>query len=130
MREYWRKNKAKKQAYNKRYWLANREREIARGKANYLANRDARLSYMQGWRLKTLWGLSQADYDTMLEQQEGVCFLCKQKNRYKTAHVKLAVDHDHCTGKIRGLLCNRCNLCLGWFEDLRPQILEYLKRGL
>lgn len=54
------------------------------------------------------------------------CALCG------TMEGKLNIDHDHKTGKIRGVLCNPCNLMLGYYEqaeERRAVILEYLKRG-
>jgi hypothetical protein len=56
----------------------------------------------------------------MLQEQGGVCAICKQpptgkwKGKYST---RLAVDHDHATGAVRGLLCGRCNGGLGNFSD-------------
>jgi hypothetical protein len=50
-------------------------------------------------------GFTDADYARLLEAQDGHCALCP--NEPKTR--KLHVDHDHGTGKVRGLLCHRCN---------------------
>lgn len=54
------------------------------------------------------------EYDSLFEQQNGVCAICFQPE----THFKfLAVDHNHITGEIRGLLCHSCNLSLGGFGD-------------
>jgi hypothetical protein len=58
----------------------------------------------------------------IFNKQNGVCAICFQKERSKRKpnHFginKLAVDHDHKTGKIRGLLCNCCNTAIGRFND-------------
>jgi len=69
--------------------------------------------------LKRKFGISQDEYDKMLEAQGGVCAICHQEER-KARHgviMALAVDHDHETGKVRGLLCNNCNLGIGKFND-------------
>ena len=80
------------------------------------------------------FGITEEDYEVILEQQRGVCAICgdgpnahwvrSQKNKV------LAVDHDHKTGKIRGLLCAKCNAGLGAFLD-NPKLLrkavKYLK---
>lgn len=61
----------------------------------------------------------------MLEKQNGVCAICGHKDKKKS----LAVDHDHKTGKIRGLLCGRCNPALGFIQEsteLIKQLLKYL----
>ena len=63
-------------------------------------------------RLRARYGLSTADYDALLIQQDGVCRICK---RSCSTGKRLAVDHDHGTGAVRGLLCRRCNIGLGHF---------------
>jgi hypothetical protein len=82
------------------------------------------------------YGLSIADYDAMLAAQGGKCLICGRPE-WKTDNVKtrmLAVDHDHETGQVRGLLCGRCNTSIGQFDD-DPELLiraaEYLyqRRG-
>jgi hypothetical protein len=59
------------------------------------------------------FGITPDEYDAMLERQGGVCAVCKDPPTYK----RLAVDHDHEAGKIRQLLCERCNLVLGKVDD-------------
>ena len=63
------------------------------------------------WR-KIRYGLTTEDYRRMLMQQQGVCKICKRKSR-----ATLCVDHSHATGKVRGLLCHRCNTGLGLYDD-------------
>lgn len=129
MREYWRKNKEKRQAYNRAYWEKHKERERLRNKQWHAAHKEQIKIYNRNWRLRTLFGLTPEGYEELLKKQNGLCYICKQTNRRKTAHLPLAVDHNHTTNKLRGLLCNRCNLCLGWFEDHKTAILTYLRRG-
>jgi len=69
------------------------------------------------------YNLTPEDYDRMLKRQNGVCFLCKAKPVGR----RLAVDHDHATGRVRGLLCTGCNVKLGWYEARRELIAEYLR---
>lgn len=52
-----------------------------------------------------VYGLAPGDYEKLLEQQGKRCAICRAKPRSK----RLAVDHDHKTGAVRGLLCSRCN---------------------
>lgn len=70
-------------------------------------------------------GLSEPEYTSMLDGQGGVCAICGKPEtmaiRGKT--VSLAVDHDHKTGKIRGLLCTPCNRGIGLLKD-DPNILN------
>jgi len=53
------------------------------------------------------------EYFQLLESQNGVCAICEQDDGDR----RLAVDHDHANGEIRGLLCRNCNVCLGLFKD-------------
>ena len=70
------------------------------------------------------YGLTSADVDVMVQEQGGVCALCKER---APEHV----DHDHLTGRVRGVLCSCCNQGLGSFRD-RADILrnaiDYLER--
>lgn len=63
-------------------------------------------------RLKS-YGITIELYNEMLEQQGGVCAICKKND----SRHRLSVDHDHNTGKVRGLLCHKCNRTLGVFND-------------
>jgi hypothetical protein len=77
--------------------------------------------------LKRNFGITADDYDVMLKQQENVCAICKEVS---VADRRLAVDHDHGTGEVRGLLCTRCNLVLGKVNDdpaLLRRAAEYLE---
>lgn len=77
--------------------------------------------------LRKNFGINLKEYNNMLEAQNGVCAICGKKNR--TYH-RLAVDHCHETGKIRGLLCSMCNRALGGFDDsvaVLKKAIEYLE---
>lgn len=70
------------------------------------------------------YGITPDDYKVMLDKQNGTCYICK---KFDTK--ALAVDHDHDTGKVRGLLCTRCNRGIGLFgdsPDLLARAAEYL----
>jgi len=71
--------------------------------------------------LKKKFGMTLEEYNLMLEQQHGVCKIC---GGTKTNGVHLAVDHDHATGKVRGLLCSGCNTGLGGFRDDPRNLLK------
>jgi hypothetical protein len=73
----------------------------------------------QDYFLKREWGLSREDFEKLLAKQGGGCAICK-KTLADSRGRRLYVDHDHVSGKIRGLLCSRCNVCLGQFEDSIP----------
>ena len=78
------------------------------------------------YNLRAKYGLTLEDYDNMLEQQKGVCAICGGIN---PSGRRLAVDHDHKTGEIRGLLCQHCNTHLGWYETCKQGIENYLNVG-
>ena len=65
------------------------------------------------------YGITLEDYNTLLEQQNGVCAICKNPETLtvKGKIVNLSVDHCHDTGVVRGLLCRSCNVGLGNFRD-------------
>lgn len=67
------------------------------------------------------YGLSRDEYNNLFTKQNGKCAICKisQDQLSKT----LAVDHNHITQKVRGLLCTKCNLMLGFAAD-RIEILQ------
>ena len=77
--------------------------------------------------LKRLYGITLQDYVQMFEKQGEVCAICKKKCPTRKS---LSVDHDHQTGIVRGLLCNRCNRALGMFKDNSTLLLraaQYIK---
>ena len=76
-------------------------------------------------RLRAMYNMTHNDYLTMLANQGGGCAICGQP---PANGMHLAVDHDHATGAIRGLLCTRCNLQLGWYELNRRAVMAYLRR--
>jgi len=68
-------------------------------------------------RLKR-YGLTPEDYDRMVDEQDGACAIClKPGDLDPTSQMRLGVDHDHGTGRVRGLLCRPCNRAVGIMED-------------
>jgi hypothetical protein len=68
--------------------------------------------------LKGKFGITLDEYNALLVKQKHTCAVCHKPDQTKTGQSRrLAVDHNHETGKVRGLLCFRCNLELGFFED-------------
>ena len=91
------------------------------------------LRYNKNKQLKSDFGISIYTYQDMLEKQGGVCAVCKGPEIVMRNGVPLmlAVDHDHVTGKVRGLLCSACNLGLGIFKDSTSTLkaaIEYLNK--
>lgn len=80
-------------------------------------------------RVQKVYGLEPGQYQRIYEFQGGRCFICR---RATGASRRLSVDHDHKTGKVRGLLCRPCNDVLGHLRD-DPEAFErgmnYLNSG-
>jgi hypothetical protein len=82
-------------------------------------------------RLKTVYGMSLDDYRALLERQQGACAICKSPDPKRRKALGLFVDHCHKTGAVRGLLCHRCNLLIGFAEETPDRVLDavsYLNR--
>jgi len=76
------------------------------------------------YALKTAYRITPEEYDTMYKRQEGRCAICGDRKSswqpgmgVKGRQLFLVVDHDHQTGRIRGLLCTRCNIGIGQFRE-------------
>jgi len=71
---------------------------------------------VQRAKRKHKYGITPEQYDELVVSQTGRCRICEEG-------VELVIDHDHTTGRVRGLLCGTCNSGLGMFRD-RPDILQ------
>ena len=103
---YYEKNKARCQARMREHY-----RKKMSVRENYEEFRDGRLRKQYGITLKTYW--------RMHKQQKGLCKICRQPEtciRLGKRRI-LMVDHDHKTGKVRGLICQNCNHLLGHAKD-------------
>jgi hypothetical protein len=110
-RTYNRKNKTKRRRYFREYYRKDLKRR----------------EYQQKWEHRRRYGLSREDYTKLLTLQNNRCAGCAREFT-DTPHI----DHDHLTGKIRGLLCKSCNLALGFVGDNKitlKQLIEYLEKG-
>ena len=91
--------------YHKQWYTKNKERMKERFRRNNYFSR---------------YNITIADYEKLLEKQNNCCAICYSKTG--SANKRLAVDHNHQTGIIRGLLCDECNTGLGKFKD-NPSLL-------
>jgi len=81
-------------------------------------------------KLKTRYGLTKNEIEKIFYLQNGKCAICGMDE--KDNKKRLAIDHCHETNKVRGLLCTRCNLGLGFFMDSVENLsyaIEYLKEN-
>ena len=80
------------------------------------------------------YGITPEQYAEQLAAQHGVCAICKQPETtvQRGRVLQLAVDHDHVTGQVRGLLCMQCNQTLGKVGDSVERLkamIFYLESG-
>lgn len=81
------------------------------------------------YKLKKKYKLSESDYNDLLEKQGFGCKICGKPWTFEV----LVVDHDHKSGKVRGILCTKCNSVLGFADDNQTILLkaiQYLKGNL
>ena len=121
-----------------RAWYAAHKKEVAAQRRRYRQDPDnaekiraynrawyAAQKKSEGWarrsresRLRFNYGLSIEGYNALLARQGGACAICR-----KQPEQRLCVDHCHVTKKVRRLLCRRCNLGIGYFND-DPRLLR------
>lgn len=97
----------------------------AYNKVWYENNRERGLRWRKNGHLKRTYGITLDEFEVKLKEQNGVCAICGIKQEGK----HLAVDHNHTTNKIRGLLCENCNRGVGMFKDnvaLMQKAIDYL----
>lgn len=82
----------------------------AKARATWSRNKYSKPEHAEDRRLRSAYGISSKFRMFMSRKQSGLCAICSYDG-------KLVVDHDHTLGTVRGLLCNRCNLALGSFDD-------------
>lgn len=104
------------------------------GKKWRLNNRQKFLDGLKNCELKRDYNITLTEYNNLLKKQDYTCAICRQVEIRKIDNklVVLSVDHNHKTGKIRGLLCSNCNNGLGRFRDninTLQNAIEYLKRN-
>ena len=115
-------NKEHHRARRADFYRKNRDR-IKASKAEFLRRNPGRQT---DWHRKGLYGLSPEGVASLIDKQGGKCPGCLKN----LSAVRFCVDHDHSTGKVRGLLCPTCNGSLGMAKDdlaILLRLIEYLK---
>jgi hypothetical protein len=132
MTRLWRANNVEYvRKYSSEYEKNNKQkRSVSRKK-----RRDADPDKVKHKSLLRTFNLALTDYNKMLAEQNNVCAICGKDEvvcfRKSNKTMSLAVDHDHKTGKIRGLLCKKCNTAIGMFYDnidLLTSAIKYLEK--
>jgi len=118
-KQYREKNKEK----IKQYFIDNKERFL-----------EYKSDYNWAYRIKKEYGIYPEQFYEMSDKQGGVCAICgREETESYNSTVRtgrLCIDHNHETGKLRGLLCMRCNRAMGMFQDnsiLLRKASEYLE---
>lgn len=119
----------------KEYYYKNRKKIIEKEKQRRKKNILIHKKRMKKYKLKQNYNLTIERYNSMLIYQKNVCLICGKKETKRNGYgiQPLSVDHNHRTGEVRGLLCNKCNSMIG-FCDENPFILikmiKYLRGEL
>lgn len=122
--------KEKRRNYGRKY-MANNPEAKKRVRDAHLV-----MEYSRKHRLRTVYGMTTEEYAVMFGQQEGRCAICAQTEESRSRSTRgkkrnLAVDHDHTTGKVRGLLCHLCNVGVGNFGENAERMVraaDYITR--
>jgi hypothetical protein len=115
--------------YGRKYYLKTREIRLAKNKEYYNANAERVIKRTTARTLKWRYNLTPEQLIELHKQQNNLCKICGNPPKIGR---NLDVDHDHTTGKIRGLLCNNCNRGLGHLQDnitILQNAIEYLEKG-
>ena len=90
-------------------------------------DKDKQSKYFRDLHLRKCYGINLEEYSELFNKQGGKCAICGKHQIDLTQ--PLFVDHDHKTGKVRGLLCITCNTALGTFGDSvegLQKVIDYL----
>ena len=111
----------KKQRQLEKTRIAERKRKANRTETQKDKDKLKRLKYL----LKSKYNATIVQYLNIIELQSNCCAICN--NNFKILNNKIKIDHNHITGKIRGLLCNTCNIGLGKLKEDRDIFLNAIK---
>ena len=106
----------------KAYYQKTRDHQLKLKRKNYAASKLVRLQH-RNRQLKNSYGITIEDYILMEESQNNKCAICRGTQRNKRTNY-FDVDHNHKTGKVRGLLCTNCNQGIGKFQDNKELLLH------
>ena len=130
----WRKKNREHCLARDRQYSIDKKDKIAKRKAeSYYANKEKFYLRARNTMLKRNYGITLDEYYYLEDLQQGRCKICgkeEKQHSHKQGRVdSLRVDHCHSTGKVRGLLCSKCNFGIGQFQDdinLLEKAIQYL----
>lgn len=130
---------AKAQEQQRRWYMRNAEKKRAFARDYYAKNREGRIEASRRYRAerpgvwreshrKRLYGITSADFDALILKQNNQCAICGITFDDSTKKLTPHIDHDHKTGRVRGVLCSSCNASLGHVEKegFLAKAIEYL----
>ena len=139
LQEFHKKHPGIQREYNLKWRKENKDRiklhlelnrEKTRRQARERWKNDPRVKiWARNNLMKKHYGITLEDFNLLVEKQDGICLICKQPPNNNKKSDYLYVDHDHKTGKVRGLLCHKCNTGLGCYDDnvlLLEEAIRYL----
>jgi hypothetical protein len=108
-----------------------RGKRTIEGRNYYAKHREKKLLWRHSWKLKSRYGITVEDHAAMMEKQGDKCAVCgtSERSERNGKRLRFCLDHDHATGRVRGFLCNACNVGLGHFRD-DPSLLVAALRYL
>lgn len=121
---YQEKNREAVLAKKKRQW-----EELRADPIRYQKYLEKRAETGRKNRLMAKYGITEEQYEALSKKQNELCAMCGLPQEKHGTITKLVVDHNHITGGVRGLLCDSCNLLLGFAKDdvrLLEKAIEYL----
>lgn len=114
-KKYWADNKHRLKEKRRQYYQDHKEVILKKDKEYKLKHQEKRYLSNRRGELRRYYGISLEQYKEMWASQEGKCLICLRHE--DTLPKRLCVDHNHNTGKVRGLLCIRCNLAIGLLAE-------------
>ena len=114
-------------------WEYEHRPEVAARRKVYI-NTPKMVTYRRNINFKRKYSISLEQYRAMVTKQNSVCSICglPETRKRENGLTRLAVDHCHDTNKVRGLLCNNCNLAIGYFGDnidVMASAVSYLRQS-
>ena len=126
--KYYRIHADEIKTYNRKYYREHANAAIAYSHRYNAEHKEEIYTRNRRKKLMKQYGITPEEYDKLFSKQNGACAIC---GNIPTNGKKLAVDHSHITGKVRGLLCHSCNVTLGNVDDsieLLTKAIEYLSK--
>jgi hypothetical protein len=122
----WREKNRQRHRELVRAWkLANPDKVREHKKRDAEKHSERKSATQRRCVLALRYGITVEQYDALFIAQSGRCGMCGSPPR----KYRLGVDHDHATGRVRGLLCNGCNVALGVVERFGDRARAYLSRN-